>query len=97
MTAVPSNSMLLDQRWVTDGILARLHRSGGLEEFTTQVRAVRGCRRPVRLSGRAIGISDGGRPEIRFDTRHLPDGVLLKACGSRRETVCPPVRLPLPG
>ena len=30
------------------------------------------------------------RPEIRFDTRHLPDGVLLKACGSRRETVCPP-------
>ena len=25
-----------------------------------------------------------------FDTCNLPDGVLLKACGSRRETVCPP-------
>jgi hypothetical protein len=37
-----------------------------------------------------MGIGDGGRPEIRFDTRHLPDGVLLKACGSRRETACPP-------
>jgi hypothetical protein len=36
-----------------------------------------------------IGIGDRG-PEVRFDTRNLPDGVLLKACGSRRETVCRP-------
>jgi len=89
MTPV-SNTMPIEQRRVTDGILARINGPGGLEEFTTQVRAVRGCRRPVRLSGRVLGIGDGGRPEIRFDTRHLPDGVLLKACGSRRETVCPP-------
>ena len=27
---------------------------------------------------------------MRFDTRSLPDGVLLKACGTRRETLCPP-------
>jgi len=79
-----------DQRQVTEGILARINRPGGLDAFTTQVRAVRACRRPVRLSGRVIGITDGGRPDVRFDTRHLPDGVLLKACGSRRETVCPP-------
>jgi len=78
-----------DQR-VTGGILARLNGPGGLEAFTTQVRAVRGCRRPVRLSGRVIGIGDGGRPDVHFDTRTLPDGVLLKACGSRRESVCPP-------
>ena len=75
---------------VTDGILARLNSPEGLDAFTTQVRAIRGCRRPVRLSGRVVGIVEGGRPEIRFDTRALPDGVLLKACGSRRETVCPP-------
>jgi len=85
-----SNTMLVEQRPVTDGILARINGPGGLEEFTTQVRAVRGCRRPVRLSGRVMGIGDGGLPEIRFDSRHLPDGVLLKACGSRRETLCPP-------
>jgi len=85
-----SNTRSLEERRVTDGILARINGPGGLEEFTTQVRAVRGCWRPVRLSGRVMGIGDGGRPEIRFDTRHLPDGVLLKACGSRRETVCPP-------
>ena len=85
-----SNTMLVEQRPVTDGILARINGPLGLEEFTTQVRAVRGCRRPVRLSGRVMGIGDGGLPEIRFDSRHLPDGVLLKACGSRRETLCPP-------
>ena len=38
-------------RRVVDGILARLHRPGGVEEFTTQVRSARGCRRPVRLAG----------------------------------------------
>jgi|SRR5665213_2385814 len=90
MTATLGGSELLDERRVTDGILARLNGTGNLEEFTSQVRAVRGCRRPVRLSGHVIGIGDGGRLEVRFDTRHLPDGVLLKACGSRRETVCPP-------
>jgi hypothetical protein len=61
-----------------------------MEAFATQVRAVRGCRRPVRLTGRVTVTGVDGRPEIRFDTRTLPDGVLLKACGSRRETVCPP-------
>ena len=59
MTAA-SNTMLLEERRVTDGILARINGPGGLEEFTTQVRAVRGCRRPVRLSGRVMGIGDGG-------------------------------------
>ena len=89
MTPDPRNA-LVEARRVTDGILARINGPGGLEEFTTQVRAVRGCRRPVRLSGRIMGNGDGGTQEIHFDTRHLPDGVLLKACGSRRETVCPP-------
>jgi len=74
---------------VIDGMIARVNAPGGLEQFEAQVRAVRGCRRPVRLSGRVIGVGDNG-PEVRFDTRNLPDGVLLKACGSRRETVCSP-------
>jgi len=93
-TVVPpqsdSSRISESERRAVDGILARLNGPMGLEPFTSQVRAVRGCRRPVRLSGRTTGVGDGGLPEIRFDTRHLPDGVLLKACGSRRETVCPP-------
>ena len=78
-----------EQRQV-DGILARLHAPGGVNEFRTQVRGVRACRRPVRLSGAVFGVGEGGLPEVRFDSRNLPDGVLLKACGSRRDTVCPP-------
>ena len=78
-----------EQRQV-DGILARLHAPGGVDEFRTQVRGVRACRRPVRLSGAVFGVGEGGLPEVRFDSRNLPDGVLLKACGSRRDTVCPP-------
>jgi hypothetical protein len=80
-----------DDRRVVDGILARLHSPGGYDAFETQIRAVGGCRRPVRLSGKAIRMNrDGLLPRITFDTRSLPDGVLLKACGSRRETFCPP-------
>jgi hypothetical protein len=79
----------LEQRQV-DGILARLRAPGGVNEFRTQVRGVRACRRPVRLSGAVVGTGEGGLPEIRFDSRNLPDGVLLKACGTRRETLCPP-------
>ena len=90
MTTTFSDSRPIAERRVTDGILARLNAAGDFAEFTSQVRSVRACRRPVRLSGRAIAISEGGRLEIRFDTCNLPDGVLLKACGSRRETVCPP-------
>ncbi len=86
----PSAFLPPGDRRAVEGILARLQRPGDLEDFTTQVRAVRGCRRPVRLSGKVTGTGPKGLREIRFDTRRLPDGVLLKACGSRRETVCPP-------
>jgi hypothetical protein len=78
-------------RRVVDGILARLQSPYGYDAFESQVRAIRGCRRPVRLSGKTIGLGeDGHHPQVRFDTRNLPDGVLLKACGTRRETLCPP-------
>jgi hypothetical protein len=78
------------ERRVVDGILARVNSPEGLDAFTSQVRAVRGCRRPVRLSGRVFGLDDEKRPHVRFDSGTLPDGVLLKACGTRRETLCPP-------
>jgi len=76
---------------MVEGILARLCAPGGYDAFESQVRAARGCRRPVRLSGRTIQVGhDGLHPRVSFDTRTLPDGVLLKACGTRRETLCPP-------
>jgi hypothetical protein len=89
-TATPGVIAEHDQR-VVEGILERLQAPGGYDAFERQVRAVRACRRPVRLSGRAIRIDEGGaHPRITFDTKTMPDGVLLKACGTRRETLCPP-------
>jgi hypothetical protein len=78
-----------DDTRVVGGILARLNAPSGFDAFKVQVRGARACRRPVRLSGRITGTVDDGR-RVLFDTRSLPDGVLLKACGTRRETVCPP-------
>ena len=79
------------RRRVVDGILARLHGPDGFDAFRAQVRATRACRRPVRLSGETIGDRRKDPPRGRSSTaRDLPDGVLLKACGTRRETLCPP-------
>lgn len=83
-------TMTDDDRRVVEGIIARIHSPGGSEAFESQIRAVRGCRRPVRLSGRITASSSDGDHQVRFNTRSLPDGVLLKACGTRRETLCPP-------
>ncbi len=85
-----TDAITRDDRRAVEGILARLASPGGFEAFETQVRAVRGCRRPVRLSGRVTTTGPEGHDRVSFDSRQLPDGVLLKACGSRRETVCPP-------
>ena len=78
-----------DEARVVNGIVARLNAPGSYDAFGAQVRAARACRRPVRLSGRITGPVDQGK-RVLFDTRCLPDGVLLKACGTRRETLCPP-------
>ena len=42
------------ERRVVEGILSRVNSPDGLDAFTTQVRGIRGCRRPVRLSGSAV-------------------------------------------
>jgi hypothetical protein len=49
-----------------------------------QVRRTGGCSHPIRLAGT---ISRNGSTVL--DTATLPDRVLLKRCGNRREAVCP--------
>jgi hypothetical protein len=48
------------------------------------------CHHPIRLAGR-VEQADRQTGEIRqvYDTDREPDGVLLKACGTRRESRCP--------
>ncbi len=77
--------------------LARLAAPGGYEAFEDQVRGARFCRRPVRLKGSVVQTTADGDRRVLFDSASQPDRVLLKACGTRRQTLCPPVRLHLPG
>jgi len=48
------------------------------------------CHHPIRLAGR-IEHADRQTGEIRqvYDSEREPDGVLLKVCGTRRESRCP--------
>jgi hypothetical protein len=48
------------------------------------------CHHPIRLAGR-VEQADRATGEVRqvYDSEGEPDGVLLKACGTRRESRCP--------
>jgi hypothetical protein len=48
------------------------------------------CHHPIRLAGR-VEHADRKTGEVRqvYDSDREPDGVLLKACGTRRESCCP--------
>jgi hypothetical protein len=48
------------------------------------------CHHPIRLAGR-VDQADRQTGEVRtvYDSDREPDGVLLKACGTRRESRCP--------
>jgi hypothetical protein len=70
--------------------LARLAAPGGYQAFEDQVKGARFCRRPVRLKGSVTQTQTDGTTKVLFDTAGQPDRVLLKACGTRRQTLCPP-------
>ncbi|HVC72025.1 MAG TPA: replication initiator [Acidimicrobiales bacterium] len=70
--------------------LARLAAPGGYEAFESQVQGARFCRRPVRLKGAVVETLADGTGRVLFDSSSQPDRVLLKACGTRRQTLCPP-------
>ncbi len=55
-----------------------------------QLTATGCCQHPVRLRGRidAIDLATGELAPV-YDSQAEPGGVLLTACGNRRETVCP--------
>jgi len=73
-----------------DGVLTRAADPVGLALWEEQVRSIGGCSHPVRLVGTShtVRTSTGELLGV-FDTRHQPDGIVLKACGNRRADVCP--------
>jgi hypothetical protein len=70
--------------------LVRRCEAGEIEAFLRQGDDCGWCRHPVRLEGRRVAVdpSNGARNVV-FSSATLPDGVVLKACGNRRETRCP--------
>jgi hypothetical protein len=77
-------------RFLAD-LCARGQSPHGYAQWQRQVRAAGYCQRPVRLVG-SIDHFDptSGEAITVFDTDRQPDGVLLKACGTRRAARCPP-------
>jgi hypothetical protein len=62
----------------------------GYERWAELVAQAGYCHHPIRLAGR-VDQADRQTGEIRqvYDSEREPDGVLLKACGTRRESRCP--------
>ena len=58
--------------------------------WLTHVKAAAACTRPVRLAGSMTTVEAAtGRILSERHTADLPDGVIYKPCGNRREQVCP--------
>ncbi|MEU1734741.1 replication initiator [Streptosporangium sp. NPDC020145] len=68
-------------------MIERVSDPAGYRLWAGQVERTGHCIRPVRLVGSAMA-ADRTSGEVRASTGD--DGVLLVACGDRRETVCPP-------
>jgi hypothetical protein len=62
----------------------------GYDRWAEQVATTSYCVHPVRLRGR-VEHADSQTGEVRtvYATEREPDGTLLKACGTRRASVCP--------
>ncbi|MFC0027947.1 replication initiator [Micromonospora chaiyaphumensis] len=69
-----------------------LHRAASPEfsGWLEHTRPAGGCSRPIRLTGTITAVDrNTGRITRRLHTDELPDRTLYKACGNRRESVCP--------
>ncbi|MFF5115592.1 replication initiator [Dactylosporangium aurantiacum] len=90
MTPEPAALALLARSTdIRDQAIARAARPD-YPAWVSHVRAASGCTRPVRLAGTMTTIEAAtGRLLDSVDTAHMPDGVIYKACGNRRESVCP--------
>jgi hypothetical protein len=77
---------------VLPGVLAEVvQRAGhGYQRWAELVAQAGYCHHPIRLQGR-VAQADRTTGEVRqvYSTEREPDGVLLKACGTRRESRCP--------
>ncbi|WP_225918918.1 replication initiator [Actinocatenispora comari] len=64
--------------------------SSDVFDWLAHVRSAAGCSNPIRLAG-SIDRIDAATGALlgTTSTQDMPDGVIYKSCGNRRETVCP--------
>ena len=74
--------------WEMLTAVGRRLRAKQFDDFSAQGAGCGWCRHPIRLRGAVISRTGDERVRI-FSTDRLPDGVFLKACGTRRESRCP--------
>ena len=86
LDAVDSGMTMLAPELVA-GVVERAARPD-FARFEAQLRSSGYCARPVRLRGHIETCDANGRRRV-WSTDDEPDGVLRKACGNRREAVCP--------
>jgi len=78
-----------DIRFV-DAVVARTGNAESLERFRTQGEGCGWCTNPIRLKGIQSRVNrTTGEIIGTYSTDSEPDGVLLKACGTRRASRCP--------
>jgi hypothetical protein len=78
-----------DVRFV-DAVVARTGDVESLERFRSQGDGCGWCTNPIRLKGTQTNVNrHTGEIVGAYSTDSEPDGVLLKACGTRRATRCP--------
>jgi replication initiator protein RepSA len=68
--------------------IVRHGRRGQIDDFLAQGDRCGWCRHPIRLRGFVVS-GPSGVETVTFSSASLPDGVVLKACGSRSEVRCP--------
>lgn len=77
------------ERHVIGEIATRLHHDPGLVRFNAQGEQCGWCAHPIRLFGSSMRVNvTTGEVVSEYSTLDSPDGVLLKACGTRRTTRC---------
>lgn len=87
-TPLPPSKITRPPVFATD---TALHRAGdGYYDWLDHVWSAAGCTRPIRLHGRLDTVDTRtGEITASIPTTVMPDGVIYKACGNRRHTVCP--------
>ena len=72
------------------GVLARASDPAALANLQRQGEQCGWCAHPIRLIGNSVSVDTAtGETLHSYSTNDEPDGVLLKACGTRRATRCP--------